>query len=179
MGSTRGRIPSAIVAPSSPAAAPICALLSSTLSLISLSELSVSPDMINPSSSALSPYCLKASPPSSTIPANWSADLPNTAYAFWSRSVSFSMFESAFSVSLNTSSASRIDPSALVTDTPKSLNASGEPDMPFFILANAPVISSTDTSTRSDAYFIFCKLSVLMPVCLDSVLRSSAAVMEL
>ena len=45
----------------------------------------------------------------------------------------------------------------------------------FFILVMAPVISSTDTSTSSEAYFIFCSSAVEIPVCFESVVSSSAA----
>ena len=47
----------------------------------------------------------------------------------------------------------------------------------IFIFLNAVVSVSVDTSTISLANWNFCSVSVLMPVCADSVARSSALVM--
>ena len=67
-----------------------------------------------------------------------------------------------------------MDPSAFVVATPNLAHASGCPVMFFLTFVSAPEMSSKDTSTRSDAYFIFWISSVVKPVRWASVFSSSA-----
>ena len=146
----------------------------STWSLNSCADSTASSERIRPVDSASSPSDFSAAPPSSTIPAISIADLPNKSIDNWSRSVSFSTLPSASTASYQTSVASRMFPSASVMLIP-NWSKTSEPDAMFFVsFVIDPVMDSNETSTKSDAYFIFCSSSTLNPVRLASVERSSA-----
>ena len=85
----------ATVEPSLPRLPFICALSVSRESFMSFRSASVSPERMRPMSSASLPNFFSDAPPSSMIPAKLSAPLPKSSIAAWSRSVSFSILESA------------------------------------------------------------------------------------
>ena len=142
--------------------APVCASCAapfafslSISSLTSLRLLTVSSDMISPAACASSPNAFRACPPSSTMPANSSAERPKTAIAAASRSVSLSILPNASRVSKKISLMSLNVPSAFFVFTPSFLSSSESLETAFFNLRAEPTMSSRDTSTRSEAYWNF------------------------
>ena len=151
----------------------------SKVSDISRAPSIASPERIRPMSSASSPYCLKASPPSSIMPDRSEADLPKSSCATMSLWVSFSICERACRHSYQTSCESLNSPFASVISTP-SVSKTSDPEL---ILDRSflkdPVMSSTETSTSSEAYCIFCSSSTEIPVLRDRVASSSAVLAAL
>ena len=132
-----------------------CPLSLSKLSFTSLRLSTVSLERMMPKSSASLPYSFRALPPSSTIPAKLSADLPKIAIAAASRSVSLAIPPKASRVSYQMSEISRNEPSAFLVLTPSFASSLESLATAFFSFDADPVMSLMDTSTRSAAYWNF------------------------
>ena len=139
----------------SPIDAESCAFVLSSVSFSSFALSMSSCGMISPRESASSPSSLRACPPSSRIPASSSADFPKMSIATISRSVSFSILPIAATTSLKIASVFLYSPFASLTATPIASNLSAPESSCFFIFATAPVMDSTSTSSKDEAYLIF------------------------